>query len=102
MVRIFALHGWGRLPVDLYWPSLVTALEATGATVVRSTLACEDGDIQKHIAHLASAVGTPDEKTYFIGQSVGNQVEVLRRITEIYIDPVRVQGHCTLSCPIVV
>jgi len=72
--RVFLLNGWSRLPNCMYWPSLGERLKAEGATVIPNTLVCEDGDINKHISHLSTLVGQPDSRTFFIGQSVGNQV----------------------------
>lgn len=71
--RVFMCMGWGAPADGAFFPFLKSRLEAAGATVTALPGAA-DAEIDKHVAALAEKVGDLDEHTFFVGQSVGNQV----------------------------
>eukprot|EP00500_Bicosoecida_sp_ms1_P012129 CAMPEP_0203821010 /NCGR_PEP_ID=MMETSP0115-20131106/41780_1 /ASSEMBLY_ACC=CAM_ASM_000227 /TAXON_ID=33651 /ORGANISM="Bicosoecid sp, Strain ms1" /LENGTH=200 /DNA_ID=CAMNT_0050730029 /DNA_START=1 /DNA_END=603 /DNA_ORIENTATION=+ len=68
--------GWGQPPDGFYFNHLAAHLRDSGCAV-QALPGANDGDVGKWVGELAAAVGEVDAGTYFIGQSVGNQV-VLR------------------------
>lgn len=72
--RIFIVHGWDGYPEEGWFPWLKKELEARGFKVFVPQLPnAENPRIEKWVPALASAVGTVDKNTYFVGHSMGCQ-----------------------------
>ena len=72
--RIFIIHGWGGHPEDDWFPWLKRELEGKGFEVYVPQLPQpEKPEIDKWISKISEAVGSPDERTYFLGHSMGCQ-----------------------------
>jgi uncharacterized protein len=72
--RVFILHGWGGTPEEGWFPWLKKELETRGFEVHIPQLPdAASPRIYNWVPALASAVGTADEQTYFVGHSMGCQ-----------------------------
>ncbi len=72
--RVFIIHGWGGNPEESWFPWLKKELESKGFEVTIPALPePEEPRISTWIPAIAKAVKNPDEHTYFIGHSMGNQ-----------------------------
>ena len=70
--RVFIVHGWSGHPKEGWFPWLKKELEQQGFQVSVPQLPDSDTPrISSWVPTLASAVGTPDEQTYFVGHSMG-------------------------------
>ncbi len=87
--RIFIVHGWGGYPEEGWFPWLKQELEKVGCDIFVPQLPePQTPDKEKWISALANSVGMPDERTFFIGHSLGCQtiaryVETLSPATRI-------------------
>lgn len=91
MKRVFIVHGWSGFPSEGWFPWLKSELEKKGFQV--SVPALPDSDnprIYNWVPALAEAVGIPDEETYFVGHSMGNQTIV--RYLETLPEGIKVGG----------
>ncbi len=85
MKRVIIAHGWDGTPNEGWFPWLKKELEANGFAVTVPQLPDAGSPrIQKWVPALAAAVGTPDEKAYFVGHSIGCQTiaRYLERLPE--------------------
>jgi len=74
--RIVCVNGWGANTTENWMATVLPILEARGAQVVRFSGIPGSQTPDEAIAALAAQVGAVDENTYFLGQSVGNQIIV--------------------------
>ncbi len=89
--RVIIVHGWEGHPGNAWFPWLKKELEARGFEVIIPQLPdTETPRIEKWVPKLAEAVGTPDENTYFVGHSMGNQA--IARYLESLPESVKVGG----------
>ncbi len=72
--RVFIIHGWDGFPEEGWFPWLKKELEARGFAVTVPQLP-EQGEprINRWVPALAATVGTTDERTFFVGHSLGCQ-----------------------------
>lgn len=83
MTRVFIVHRWSGGPEDDWRPWLRSELEGMGCEVVVPAMPDTHVPvIEKWVGYLAELVGIPDEDTYFIGHSIGNQA-ILRYIETV-------------------
>lgn len=74
MKKVIIVHGWGGTSEEGWFPWLKRKLESKGFTVVIPQLPdAENPHIKTWVPVLATAVGKPDEDTYFVGHSMGCQ-----------------------------
>lgn len=72
MSRIFIVHRWGGHPTDNWYQWLKMELEKEKIEVHIPQMPDTDTPhIATWVPALASAVGSPDERTFFVGHSVG-------------------------------
>lgn len=72
--RVYIIHGWGGHAEESWFPWLKGELEKRDFEVyVPQMPEPEFPRIQNWIPAIAKIVGTPDEQTYFVGHSMGNQ-----------------------------
>lgn len=74
--RIVCVNGWGSDTSQNWMATVLPILEARGAEVVRFNGTPGAQSPEEAIAALAEQVGKVDENTYFLGQSIGNQIIV--------------------------
>jgi len=74
--RIVCVNGWGSTPADNWMTTVLPILEARGAEVIRFSVVPGSQSMEDSIAALAAQVGPVDLNTFFLGQSVGNQIIV--------------------------
>jgi pimeloyl-ACP methyl ester carboxylesterase len=74
--RIVCVNGWGWNTSDNWMATVLPILEARGAEVVRFSEIPGTQTPEEAVASLAAQVGQPDENTWFLGQSIGNQIIV--------------------------
>lgn len=74
--RIVCVNGWGASSSDNWMATVLPILEARGAEVVRFTGTPGNQTPEEAVASLTEQVGKVDENTYFLGQSIGNQIIV--------------------------
>lgn len=83
MKRVFLIHRWSGGPNDDWRPWLRMELEKKGYSVFTPEMPdTEVPVIEKWVNMIKEIVGTPDEETYFVGHSIGNQA-ILRYLEEI-------------------
>src|SRR3989344_157624 len=89
--RVFIIHGWDGYPEEGWFPWLKKELEARGFEVFVPQMP-EAGNprIQKWVEKLTEIVGDADERTYFVGHSVGCPAIV--RYLETLPEGVRIGG----------
>jgi predicted alpha/beta hydrolase family esterase len=91
MKRIFVIHGWEGHPDEVWFPWLKTELENRGHKVELLQMpGTESPKIDEWVPYLAQSVGNADDKTYFVGHSMGCQT-ILRYLETLPAD-VRVGG----------
>lgn len=74
MKRVIIVHGWGGTPEEGWFPWLKRELESRGFIVTVPQLPdAEHPHIKTWVPALAAVVGKPDERTYFVGHSMGCQ-----------------------------
>lgn len=89
--RVFILHGWGGDSKEGWFPWLKAELEKLGFEVIAPDLPDTNNPrIDSWVTALSQLVGEPDQNTYFVGHSMGNQAIV--RYLESLSDNVRVGG----------
>ena len=72
--RVFIVHGWDGCPEEGWFPWLKKELETRGFDVFVPQLPKPDEPrINNWLPKLKEVVGIPDEKTYFVGHSMGCQ-----------------------------
>jgi predicted alpha/beta hydrolase family esterase len=70
--RVFIVHGWGSNPERNWFPRIKNELERAGFEVhVPRMPSPYLPDRKGWVKTLATAVGTPDQNTHFIGHSLG-------------------------------
>ncbi len=89
--RAIIVHGWDGTPETAWFPWLKKELESKGFKVTVPQLP-DPGTprIENWVPKLAEVVGTPDENTYFVGHSMGNQA--IARYLESLPEGTRVGG----------
>jgi uncharacterized protein len=89
--RVFIVHGWGGSPKEGWFPYLKTELESRGFDVFAPKLPQSNKPkISNWVPALNSAVGIPDQNTYFVGHSIGCQA--IARYLETLESDFRVGG----------
>jgi predicted alpha/beta hydrolase family esterase len=72
--RVFIVHGWDGYPEEGWFPWLKKELEIRGFDVFIPQLPKPDEPrINSWVPKLKDVAGIPDEKTYFVGHSMGCQ-----------------------------
>jgi predicted alpha/beta hydrolase family esterase len=70
--RVFIVHGWGSNPTLNWFPRIKAELERMGFEVHAPRMPWPYWPDRKGwVKRLADAVGTPNERTHFIGHSLG-------------------------------
>lgn len=89
--RVFIVYGWDGYPEQGWFPWLKKELEARGFEVYVPELP-DSGNprIYNWVPKLAEAAGTADERTYFVGHSMGCQT--IARYLETLPEGVKVGG----------
>ncbi|MDD4902220.1 MAG: alpha/beta fold hydrolase [Patescibacteria group bacterium] len=83
MKRVFIIHGWGGSGGEGWQAWLKDELEEKGFEVYAPDMPdTENPDIEAWVSTLAKLVGKCDEKTFFVGHSVGCQT-ILRYLAEL-------------------
>lgn len=89
--RVFIIHGWDGCPEEGWFPWLKKELETRGFDVFIPQLPKPDEPrINNWVPKLKEVVGIPDEKTYFIGHSMGCQA--IARYLETLPENIKVGG----------
>ena len=90
-LRVIIVHGWEGHPEEGWFPWLKYELEKRGFEVKVPQLPDADKPrIQNWVPALAKAVGTPDEKTFLVGHSMGCQT--IARYLEKLQEDVKIGG----------
>lgn len=72
--RVIIVHGWDGYPEEGWFPWLKKQLENAHFDVYVPQMPDADApDIGTWVNHLSDVVGVPDEKTFFVGHSIGCQ-----------------------------
>ncbi|MDP3985948.1 MAG: alpha/beta fold hydrolase [Candidatus Veblenbacteria bacterium] len=83
MNRVIIAHGWEGYPKEGWFPWLKRELEAKGFAVEVPQLPdTTNPRIEPWVKALATATGTPDRATYFVGHSMGCQT-IARYLTSL-------------------
>jgi predicted alpha/beta hydrolase family esterase len=81
--RVFIIHGWDGYPEEGWFPWLKKELGSRGFIVsVPQMPKASEPRINNWVPALSKTVGTPDEKTYFVGHSMGCQT-IARYLEEL-------------------
>ena len=89
--RVFIVHGWDGYPKEGWFPWLKKQLEEKGFKVTVPQLPeAASPRIEKWVPKLAEVVGVPDERTYFVGHSMGCQT--IARYLESLPEGIQVGG----------
>lgn len=89
--RAIIVHGWEGHPGNAWFPWLKKELETKGFRVIIPQLPdTENPRIKKWVPKLAEVTGIPDENTYFVGHSMGNQT--IARYLESLPEGIKVGG----------
>lgn len=89
--RVFIIHGHQGTPDEHWLPWLRDELTGRGFTVIAPQMPNPDWpNIQEWVSTLTQLVGNPDERTFFVGHSLGAQA-VLRYMQEL-VAPSKVGG----------
>ncbi len=89
--RIFIIHGWDGCPEEGWFPWLKKELEIRGFDVFIPQLPKPDEPrINNWVPKIKEVVAIPDEKTYFVGHSMGCQA--IARYLEILPENIKVGG----------
>ena len=82
--RVFITHGWDGNPDEAWLRWLRLELEKNNYKVIAPRMPnTEEPKIEEWVPFLADLAGKPDEKTYFVGHSIGCQT-ILRYLETIY------------------
>ncbi len=74
MERVFVIHGWSGSPKNLWLVWLEQELKSRGIkTSVPAMPNTDEPTIKSWVEFLAKEVKKPNEKTYFVGHSIGCQ-----------------------------
>lgn len=77
MPRVIIVHGWASHPEGDWFPWLKRELEKRGFEVLTPKLPNpKNPRIKEWVQKIAEAAGVPDEKTFFVGHSLGCQAIV--------------------------
>lgn len=72
--KVFLIHGWGGNPENAWFPWLKKELEKKGFKVIVPEMPnTEEPEIKAWTSKLKEVVSEVNEKTYFIGHSIGCQ-----------------------------
>lgn len=72
--RVIIVHGWDGYPEEGWFPWLKNELEKKGFDVLVPRMPDPAApDIGKWVNHLSEVVGDPNNKTFFVGHSIGCQ-----------------------------
>ena len=72
--KVYIIHGWGESPNSYWHPWLAQELKNKGFRVVVPEMPEADNpQIEKWVAHLSQIIQSADEKTFFVGHSIGCQ-----------------------------
>lgn len=85
MKRIYIIHGWDGYPEECWFPWLKKQMESQGFRVeVPAMPNPEEPKIEEWVPFLADSVREPDDETFFVGHSIGNQtiLRYLERLPE--------------------
>jgi len=89
--RVFIVHRWGGLATDNWYQWLKTELEKENIEVYIPQMPETDTPhIATWVPALARVVGSPDERTFFVGHSMGNQT--IARYLETLPDDLKIGG----------
>jgi predicted alpha/beta hydrolase family esterase len=89
--RVFIIHGWGGRPEEDWLPWLKDQLELNGFEVVVPAMPDSmEPHIWTWVPKLKELVGTPDERTFFVGHSMGTQT--ILRYLESLPEKIKVGG----------
>lgn len=89
--RVIIVHGWASFPKDGWFPWLKENLEKRGVEVLVPKLPDpKNPRIQGWVEKIAETAGVPDEKTFFVGHSLGCQAIV--RYLETLPEEVKIGG----------
>ena len=78
--RIFIIHGWGGHAKEGWFPWLASELKKRGFFVsVLSMPHTDTPTIKEWVQHPSRAVGQVDERSFFVGHSIGAQTIVLHK-----------------------
>ena len=84
--RVFIIHGWDGYPEEGWFPWLKRELESRSFEVhVPAMPETAEPKIDTWVSYLSSVVGDPDEKTFFVGHSIGCQT-ILRYLEGLSSD----------------
>lgn len=90
MKRVFIIHGWDGNPNEGWLKWLRLELEKSNINVIAPQMPnAEEPRIEEWVAYITELVGEPDEKTFFVGHSIGCQA-IMRYLEKIY--PQKVGG----------
>lgn len=90
MKRVFIIHGWDGNPDEAWLAWLRRELEKKNIKVIAPQMPdAGEPKIGEWIPYLSGLAGIPDEKTYFVGHSIGCQT-IMRYLETIY--PKKVGG----------
>jgi len=74
MKRVFIIHGWDGSPEEAWLKWLRLELEKMSIKVVAPHMPnAAEPKIREWVGHLSGLVSATDEKTYFVGHSIGCQ-----------------------------
>lgn len=94
--RVFIIHGWDGRPDEGCFPWLKKQLENKGFEVQTPAMPEPlNPKIETWVPFLAKQIGVPDEKTFFVGHSIGSQT--ILRFLESLPDRVRTGGAALLA-----
>lgn len=81
--RVFIIHGWDGYPEEGWFPWFKKELESRGFHVeVPQMPQAKAPKIETWVPHLSKVVQSPDEKTFFVGHSIGCQA-IMRYLEKI-------------------
>jgi hypothetical protein len=72
--RIVCVNGWGASTAENWMETVLPILDVRGSIVVRYPGTPGADSIAESVSKLKELVGDVDQHTYFLGQSVGNQI----------------------------
>lgn len=72
--RVFMVHRWGGRPDDVWFPWLKSECKKAGIHAEAPTMPnADEPEIGTWVYHLQHVVGEPDDRTFFVGHSIGCQ-----------------------------
>lgn len=82
--RAFLVHGWDGRPDNHWFPWLTHQLVDRGFTVFAPEMPnAAHPELLEWLAQLSRVVGTPDERTYFVGHSLGC-ITIVRYLSQLH------------------